>query len=746
MHGPVTKRRNLKSRRNRRAEGSVTVFLIMALAFVFLFTSVLIEFSRIGAAEAQARRLARSGVRSLMSAYDTELQERYGLFAYGSGEGEALISKVLDGSLTRSGRADGFQLIPLELESSTLAWSRPLANHEVFERAIQEEMKYKAPIDFALELAGKFKPMAGAMQEASRATNLYGQLEPLYERRSQALDRMAESRRQGGEQMKPILDAVSEPGRAPGGIHFGPVIRAEDVAAGYEQYFEMYYADKYRAPRTPPAYTSELLAYAGGTSRVLDRLRTAAGALETGHAESVTQAGQALAEAEAINEEMKRVITAYDESSSGAGYDSASSWDIPDGGAQAAAGTEARKLRERSEELILSDAEILALKNGLSRQESRYREAKPSIVRLPELLSPALGLNGDGQSMRSAVRLAWDEAAAYAEDYGPNGRILTGELAELERRNVSDMERKQTEKQAKAKLGDALKLVNKLRDLKDQAGASMQKYEELKAYFGQIQAMNAGGEAEAGASGLSANPYAAGDAAMGEMDQVYGTIGGILSGARDRLYQSEYAAQYYKPLEVTALSRLVRNPGTQAAEELVRHLDPAAQELEYILYGFHNPGGNLAAAFGEIFAMRLAVRTMEGLTEKAGLGNPLAVMAAALLYGVNQAVADMLKLCTDGSIELSKFVRLELTYRDHLRLFMLLHGSGKEQLSRMLALIRLNTGIDPAEKSTYVSAEMRFGMKMWFLPGLFKLLKTGDSSGKVEGNTYFTVQSADFVY
>lgn len=746
MHGPVTKRRNVKSRRNRRTEGSVTVFLIMALAFVFLFTSVLIEFSRIGAAEAQARRLARSGVRSLMSAYDTELQERYGLFVYGSGEGEALISKVLDGSLTRSGRTDGFQLVPLELESSTLAWSRQLAEHEVFQRAIQQEMKYKAPIDFALEVAGKFKPMAGAMQEASRATNLYGQLEPLYERREQALERMAESRRQGGEQMKPILDAISEPGRAPEGIYFGPVVRAEDVAAGYEQYLEMYYADKYRAPRTPPAYASELLAYAGGTSRVLDRLRTAAGLLETGHVESITQAGQALAEAEAINAEMKRVIASYDESSSGAGYDSANSWDIPDSGAQPAAGTEARKLRERSEELILSDTEILALKEGLSRQESRYLEAKPSIVRLPEFLSPAMGLNGDGQSMRSAVRLAWEEAAAYAGDYGQNGHILTDELAELERRNVSDRERKQTEKQAKAKLGDALKLVNKLRDLKDQAGASMRKYEELKTYFEQIQAINGGGEAEAGTSDLSSNPYAAGDAAMGEMDQVYGAIGGILSGARDRLFQSEYAAQYYKPLEVTALSRLVRNPGTGAAEELVRHLAPEAQELEYILYGYHNPGGNLAAAFGEIFAMRLAVRTMEGLTEKASLGNPLAVMAAALLYGVNQAVADMLKLCTDGSIELSKYVRLELTYRDHLRLFMLLHGSGKEQLSRMLALIRLNTGIDPAEKSTYVSAEMRFGMKMWFLPGLFKLLKTGDSSGKVEGNTYYTVQSADFVY
>lgn len=86
----------------------------------------------------------------------------------------------------------------------------------------------------------------------------------------------------------------------------------------------------------------------------------------------------------------------------------------------------------------------------------------------------------------------------------------------------------------------------------------------------------------------------------------------------------------------------------------------------------------MAAVYGEIFALRLAVRTMEGLIEKAGMGNPLVVLAAALLYGIEQAIQDMIQLCTKGEIPLSKYMTAQLSYRDYLRLFLLLHGEGKK--------------------------------------------------------------------
>lgn len=88
----------------RSVEGSVSVFLIMVLAFVFLFNAVLIDYARIAAVNVQEERLARAAIRSVMSAYDIELRENYGLFAFGGGDGNQLLSKVLNDNLYESGR------------------------------------------------------------------------------------------------------------------------------------------------------------------------------------------------------------------------------------------------------------------------------------------------------------------------------------------------------------------------------------------------------------------------------------------------------------------------------------------------------------------------------------------------------------------------------------------------------------------------------------------------------------------
>lgn len=90
-------------------------------------------------------------------------------------------------------------------------WSRPLGSYDVFQRQIAEEMKYKAPIDFALELAGKFKPLSAAMGEASRSTKLFGKLQPLYDEREAALDLMMERRKQAAESVRSLQELIMNP-------------------------------------------------------------------------------------------------------------------------------------------------------------------------------------------------------------------------------------------------------------------------------------------------------------------------------------------------------------------------------------------------------------------------------------------------------------------------------------------------------------------------------------------------------
>ncbi|MNI42636.1 hypothetical protein D3C73_969360 [compost metagenome] len=308
------------------------------------------------------------------------------------------------------------------------------------------------------------------------------------------------------------------------------------------------------------------------------------------------------------------------------------------------------------------------------------------------------------------------------------------------------------EQQAKAKLGDAMKLLDQIRSLGDSAGAAAERFNTLKQYYQDNLKFNAEQEQDAAADTSSGTDiYSAGSSAMGKVDGLYASIGNVLGGARDRLFQTEYSALYFPHFDLSLLLDTASASGSGGAGNITtalgEQLDPHAQELEYILYGFHNPTGNVAAAYGEIFALRLAIRTMEGFIANAELTNPLAILAAALLYGVEQAVQDMLQLCKTGEVPLSKYLPAKLDYRDYLRLFLLLHGSGNVQLSRMLALIRLNTGINPDDKFTYASAEIRMGLRLWFLPGVVKLLDYSAAlPGEVEDKVYYRSVQADFSY
>ena len=132
--------------------GSVSIFLILILAVVFSFVAIFIDYARIAAMKVQSERLVRSAVRSVMSAYEPELQQEYGMFAYGESNGDQIMSGVLNGSIDHGDRGDAFSLLNLTLDSSSLQMDRMLGEYEVFNRQISEEMKYKAPIDFTLEM------------------------------------------------------------------------------------------------------------------------------------------------------------------------------------------------------------------------------------------------------------------------------------------------------------------------------------------------------------------------------------------------------------------------------------------------------------------------------------------------------------------------------------------------------------------------------------------------------------------
>lgn len=734
----------------RQTQGSVSVFLIMVLAFVFLFSAVLIDYARIAAANTQGERLARAGIRSVMSSYDISLRENYGLFAYGDSSGDMLLAKILTDNLQTSGRGDEFNILPLALESSSIKWERPLGEYTVFRRQINEEMKYKAPIDFTLELAGKFKTVSTAMGEASRTIDLFGKLQPLYDKREDALDLMLERRSQAADSGKAMLELIMSP---PGAMaipfqYLGGVSSAADIVGQYNDFVNKTYADMYLEEDEYPKYSYQISNYLWQSSQVTSQLKDSILAFQETHTRLMEESKNALQEAVRLNESMKSVIEQSRNNDTRPAYESAAAWDIPGSSTNETGSSTIPKLSEQGESLLLSAPVLSDLDTSLSEQDRSYQTLQREVSGLPAVLLNASGLNADVSWLTTSVLGASRTANSYIQEYGDRGNIISNVKATIETHRTSDKERKETEKQSKAKMRDAMDIIAKIRDLGQQTNDSLERYNTLHQYYDENASLNARLNQDVPYEARSSStPYEAGSAAMGDMDGIYEAMGSVLNGARDRLFQTEYAALYFQPFDVSTWVSLTEQGGGDSLQQLSDQMDPRNQELEYILYGFYNPAGNVAAAYSEIFAARLAIRTMEGFIEKATLGNPLAVTAAALLYGINKALEDMVLLCKEGSIPFSKYVQAQLTYRDYLRLFMLLHGSGEVQLSRMLALIRLNTGINPAEKFTYASSDIRVGMRLWFLPGVIKALDyTGGLPGDVQKNTYYRELQADFAY
>ncbi|WP_422658098.1 hypothetical protein ACK8P5_20490 [Paenibacillus sp. EC2-1] len=725
------------------SDGAVSIFLIIALSMVFIFVAVFIDYARVAAMKVQSERLVRAAVRSVMSSYDPQLQQEYGMFAYGESSGDYIMGKMLKDSLSPGERGDAFRLLPLELDSSGLSIQHPLGKYDIFNRQISEDMKYKAPIDFTLELVNKYKPLSQSMKEASNAVDVLKKLRKLYDKREEALDDMLEKQRKAGKSVESLSKLIMHP---PGTSITddslgGAVHTAADAAAQYNDYLLKSQEDASRASDEEKLYTFLIASYLRDVSSVSSDLASKSGKLQKEQDKLLKEADERLEEARSINEEMKQVIKDAEARSETEGYDQVTNNHSPGADNSSAGDAEMiQAIRGQAEKLIHTDELLNGLKNEIAIQQTRWGQVNERIA---SLLSSMGGSGMKGTTLRAS-----SSTQDYLRKYGVSGseNIPERELAMLEQFRSSDKERKETEKKAQMKLKEAYKVIDAISGSNTQNQEILDQFRELQRYYDDSVAFNNEQPSVSKRTARERDPYEAGKSSMNDMDNAYGSMGNVLTGIRDELFQNEYAVHYFQHFDITQLEKVVKDPGS--VKDLSDEFAVSKQEVEYILYGFHHPAGNIAAAYGEIFASRLAIRTMEGFVVNSKMGNPLLILAAAILYGIEQAILDMLHLCQKGSIQLSKYVPVEITYRDHLRMFLFIHSNNDKKLSRMLALIRLNTGVNPADRGTYASSEIVTGIRLWFLPGISKAIGTiiGDGTDQVEGNRYLITRRADFSY
>nr|WP_230877382.1 DUF5702 domain-containing protein [Paenibacillus polymyxa] len=522
-----------------------------------------------------------------------------------------------------------------------------------------------------------------------------------------------------------------------------PLEVVADIAAQYKHYVHVYEDNK---KSVDDVKIMQMEKYTRKARKALDRLRQVM--VQTGeeHDKLLLQAKEPLNEARQINEEMRKVIVQYKQRAANAGYDEVSAAPTPSG-AGSNADPSVGSARQRAEDLLVPSNEFEQWEAGIEKQRIAINTANNRITSMMRTLSfytdPFLNADMLKQEVASTLKEIDKYSNAYA--WAGPANVLDGEARTMDTRRGPDKERKKMEREAKNKLKQAYRIIEVLSKGKQSA----EQFRVVEQYYNESISFNQSSSSPSVSADLPYDTYDATGASMDSMDGLYEAASNLLIQLGDEFYQNEYALSYFHHVDFSRFGSLAGSGGNvgNAAQILGDQLEVNNQEVEYILYGFHNPTGNLAAAYGEIFAMRLAIRTMEGLVKNSSKGNPLVVLAAALLYGVEKAIEDMIMLAQKGDVPLSDFLKFRMTYKDHLRLFLMLHSNNERKMSRMLALIRLNTDVNPAERRTYAKGEVKNGMRLWFLPGVMKMLGTASKEGEsIKGSVYYVTKTAHFSY
>ncbi|SEN85762.1 hypothetical protein SAMN05518847_104311 [Paenibacillus sp. OV219] len=716
----------------RRADGAVSLYLIVSTAAMLLLTSLLIDFARIAAFERQTELATQSGIRSALSAYDAGLYEQYGLFGTGGSDRGELFDHAVKHNWTAE-TADSFRLLDMKTEASHVDSYEVLGNHAVFKRQVLEELKYKAPIDFTLEIASKFAPIAGAMKEASSSVELLSQVQQLYEEREKRLDEVLAFQKQAAAAASERLPALISS-------------TASSIVNGYGNYVSWRNEDASLEEGEEPMHQAEIAAYVNNAVAGSTSIATSGSQALSHHREYEQRAQEALLEAKRYNASIQAAADEISESQAGGGYDRVSQNEIAGREPTSMTSTDLSNLQQTRGavlELVLDAGWFEAYEGELQQQAGAIQRVSNQAATFKASVSSALAEQGSLSSMQLALQSLQSFYKDYKQLYGATGSIIQSRESERMKRQASDRERKANEAAASSKLGEIKEFLEQMKSAPDQ--------EENRNAFQQVkQRMEANLEFNQAAtqSEVPSSESLGEDSgetvrqSMSAVGTIYSGMADLLEDVRDPLYINEYVAHRFEAFDPKQFALSNGQQGTFSQALALEN-----QEVEYILYGFHEPASNVSAAYGELFALRLAVRTMEGFIECRALGHPLLVFSAAVLYGIEKAMADMATLAQKGSIPLSKYAPAELSYLDYLRLFLIIHGVSEARIARIIAVIEQNTDTDLSRVSTGLTGELTASVNLWFLPGLMKsFTASGILNGKVKGNRYETTRTIGWSY
>jgi predicted nucleic acid-binding Zn-ribbon protein len=730
--------------------GAVSVYLILIIVPIFLFQAVLIDFARIKVAEKETESVINAATRAVMSSFDTELQKR-GLYGMGLSqeESEKLFSDVFIKNMSGGVTSDAFHFINTKAVEGSMRVTPvySLASHVIFEGQLLEDMKIKAPIEYTLEIADKFQKsgVREPFQLGSQFAKDAVELEKLIEQREGALDEAWQSTE--------VLYAKTTSFHSYYGTR---IAELDDLAA----HIGIHTIDEVRGEISQ---VNEELQSLSNTIRNMDLTLA-----------SLVQAGPEAASSIQTIVEAKRTL-------------------------QEQASTLSQKINELEvlvQQIMKYTALVISTKLEVSTNESDVRQLQQLIeptLRLAkqkndEIRSKLTGISSSSINGAQGANDVFQNVSLIGDDYFYQYQTSVARIAALFSAFQSSVERvflftsehtsevnqandtywsaandfhsKQSPiEKSRMDKNEATTMnkqtqKNKIQVVLDQAKQSIggctlpnsqsgdaAHYSKLQGESGLYQKYR-----QANAQDITIGNDVAYDldkaepASLSAMD-ILGAINHAAEVLRDELYVNEFALTKFNyrtyglekdPNGKQKLSNELVDPGTHAL---------ASQEVEYLLYGFSSCAANISSAYAEMFSLRLAIRTVEGLLdpkkELLNIGSPLLVLLAPAAQGAVEALVDMNALVKGDAVELSSKLSaaaLKLTYKDYLRLFLMLHSNNAKLMSRMQALLELETGKDLIQVTSYIQANATSEIRLWFIPQVMKLLDgTGLLGCKVVG-------------
>jgi hypothetical protein len=691
----------------RSETGSVSIYLLLSLTACIVLFGILSDFLRIRMAELQAERAVKAGLRSVMSAFNPELAG-YGLFGMTLPEKEQkeIFDKIVDEHVSTSPDTFRFASI-VRTDEERLQQVYTLASQAVFEHQVLETMKYSAPIEFASEVSGKFRSLKSDFQMSKTFMDSAVELEELMETREDQLDEawseltsLKEDLQRKAAQIEKSVQLLNQ---LTGRIGAARVEQVEQSVRAIEQSIAattmaggVPSISVFQALAQQRQLLSDLLSYERTTEELKSLINEQAELMEDRKQRVIRHVNEA-------EETDKQISSLVKSKGSGSG--------LGEGADQAIAGVKVY---------------------GATYFEA-YREDLEQIADLLETSNQQLDqLYGK----RSII--------TYNTDYM---RQLESVYSSMEQ---EDQSRKETRRSIQKQKKEARREAEKQREEANKLAATScsqqdrTHYERMEGKKGFFEKYISFHQSEKESKITSDESVEAASSGMMEL-LLQGAD--MLEALRDHAYIGEYAMSYfnYRTMEID----LKNQPSANKARFDGRKL--AGQEIEYILYGLGGCQTNMAAAYGEMFAIRLAIRTTEALmdpaTRAAGAGSPLLFVLTALAQGAAEAYQDMTHLIRGDTVVLSdKLTSIKVSYADHLRLFLYLHPGSSGKLARMQSLIELNTSLDLTKSTSYLYGTQYFRTRLLFMPTLIGKVSSSWLKGEAEGGVYEFGISAVYSY